>query len=82
MTQQPKRAEGGPIMVEVEVGKKYAWCSCGESNNQPFCDGKHKGTDFKPVVFEAEKTESLWLCACKQTKKGPKCDGSHSESVR
>lgn len=78
MSQQPKRAEDGPIKVDVEAGEKYAWCSCGESSNQPFCDGKHKGTEFLPLVFEAEKTESLWLCACKQTKKGPKCDGSHS----
>lgn len=79
MSQEAKRAGEGPIQVDVEAGKKYAWCSCGESSNQPFCDGKHKGTDFTPIVFEAEKTESLWLCACKQTKNEPDCDGSHNQ---
>jgi len=30
--------------VEVEEGKDYFWCSCGQSAKQPFCDGSHKGT--------------------------------------
>ena len=32
-----------PAEVELEPGN-YAWCSCGRSANQPFCDGSHKGT--------------------------------------
>ena len=30
--------------------KKYAWCSCGKSDKQPFCDGSHKGTEFSPII--------------------------------
>jgi len=71
-------AENFPVEVELEAGKKYAWCTCGESAKQPYCDGAHKGTDFAPLIFTAEETQKKWLCQCKKTKKIPFCDGSHS----
>ena len=73
----PKRAGDAPIAVELEEGKKYAWCTCGLSDNQPYCNGAHKGTEYKPMVQEAEKTGTHYLCACKATSNGPFCDGSH-----
>lgn len=73
----PKIAQKGPYAVEVEAGKRYAWCSCGRSAIQPFCDGSHKGTDFKPVVFTAEDTSTVFLCGCKATENRPFCDGTH-----
>ncbi len=73
----PKRAGNGPLPVELEEGKNYAWCTCGLSENQPLCDGKHRGTGMSPNVFTAEKTETKYLCACKATKNEPFCDGSH-----
>ena len=36
---------------DEKPGKK-AFCTCGISNNQPFCDGSHKGTNFKPEIIE------------------------------
>lgn len=75
---EPIVAETSPQEVSLEAGKKYAWCTCGKSAKQPFCDGAHKDTDLRPMVFTAEKTESVWLCRCKQTKSGPHCDGSHN----
>ena len=53
---EPTIAQKSPIPVEVEAGKDYWWCSCGQSKNQPFCDGSHKGSDFVPKKFTAEKT--------------------------
>lgn len=74
----PVVAQKSPEAVDLEQGKKYAWCTCGRSESQPFCDGKHKGSEFKPQLFTAEGSHRAYLCACKQTKNGPYCDGSHN----
>lgn len=66
-----------PIVLEVEPGT-YAWCACGMSSNQPFCDGSHKLTDFKPVIEKIEARRQVAWCACKQTGHPPFCDGTHS----
>jgi CDGSH-type Zn-finger protein/mannose-6-phosphate isomerase-like protein (cupin superfamily) len=63
---------------EVKAGKRYAWCACGRSANQPFCDGSHAGTDFKPVLFEAKQDEDVLFCGCKHTATPPFCDGTHN----
>ena len=39
--------------------KKYAWCACGKSEKQPFCDGSHKGTDFSPIIVDNEKEGNI-----------------------
>jgi len=63
---------------EVKAGKRYTWCACGRSKNQPFCDGSHVGTGFLPVAFKAEKDEDVIFCGCKHTGTPPFCDGTHS----
>ena len=74
----PLSPQKTPYAVDVEEGKTYYWCACGRSNNQPFCDGSHEGTDFEPNAFTAEKTEKVYLCGCKKTATPPFCDGSHN----
>lgn len=71
-------AQKEPYEAKLEEGKNYAWCACGRSQIQPFCDGAHKVTDIKPIVFKAEKTETVWFCGCKQTAGQPYCDGTHA----
>lgn len=39
---QASIAAKAPIAVEVEAGKAYRWCACGQSKTQPFCGGTHK----------------------------------------
>ena len=78
MSDQPKIAGEQPVAVELEEGKRYAWCACGESSNQPFCDGSHAGTSMRPHVFTAEKSGQAYLCMCKRTGNKPLCDGTHS----
>lgn len=68
-----------PAQVKLEAGKTYAWCACGLSGNQPFCDGAHSKGDLRPQVFKAEKDETAWLCQCKQTTGSPFCDGTHKD---
>jgi CDGSH-type Zn-finger protein len=70
-------ANNQPVSVVLEKDKEYYFCSCGNSKNQPFCDGSHSGTKFEPLAFTAEKDGEAWLCACKQTGNAPFCDGSH-----
>jgi CDGSH-type Zn-finger protein len=65
--------------VEVEAGKIYYWCSCGQSANQPFCDGSHKGSEFTPVKFEAVESKTVYFCGCKHSANKPFCDGSHAK---
>ena len=73
----PKRGSYKPIL---EQGKTYYWCACGRSENQPFCDGSHKGTSFKPLKFVMEQeTRKKSVCGCKLNldENGPFCDRSH-----
>lgn len=50
--------ENGPILVKgktlvkkggkkIKVSESYALCRCGQSKNQPMCDGAHKSCNFK-----------------------------------
>ena len=73
-----KTIQKSPYIIKGEK-KKYAWCACGKSSNQPFCDGKHKGTNITPIVFENKKEGNIALCGCKKTGNPPYCDGAHSK---
>jgi CDGSH-type Zn-finger protein len=74
---EPRIAVKQPVAVNLEAGKTYAWCRCGESKGQPFCDGSHQGTEFRPLILKVEEMKEAWLCQCKHTKNAPYCDGSH-----
>lgn len=76
---KPNVSKKGSYVVEVEEGKKYFWCSCGLSQNQPFCDGSHKATGFSTIPFTATKTGKVFFCGCKNSSKKPLCDGSHNQ---
>ncbi len=78
MSETPEIAAKEPIKVDVEEGKTYFWCTCGQSKRQPFCDGSHQTTSFTPLPWTATKTGPAFFCACKQTAKSPLCDGSHA----
>jgi len=75
---KPTIAQKAPFAVEVESGKSYYWCSCGQSKNQPFCDGSHQGTSFTPTEYKATENKAVYFCGCKHSKSGALCDGSHS----
>ncbi|WP_068109038.1 glutamate synthase-related protein [Tropicimonas marinistellae] len=78
MTHAPIIAAKTPGMVDLEEGKRYTWCRCGRSANQPFCDGSHRGTGITPVSFTAEETGRAALCRCKASANAPFCDGTHA----
>lgn len=74
----PTIAQKGPYPVVVEAGKTYFWCACGQSKDQPLCDGSHRGTGFAPKPFKAEEAGTVYFCGCKHSGNGPLCDGTHS----
>jgi CDGSH-type Zn-finger protein len=82
MSDTPKVAGTVPIAGQVEAGKDYWWCACGQSAQQPFCDGSHAGTPFAPVKWTAAESRRIAFCACKRTATPPLCDGSHSSIKR
>jgi CDGSH-type Zn-finger protein len=65
-----------PAVLELEPGE-YWWCRCGRSQDQPWCDSSHKGSEFEPVRFEVTEKRRYALCRCKQTHTPPFCDGTH-----
>lgn len=75
---EPVVAQKSPYSTEVEQGKDYWWCACGQSSNQPYCDGSHKGTGFAPVQYTAKAARTVHFCGCKNTENQPVCDGSHN----
>lgn len=87
-TPKAKVAGCEPSCEKLDAGKTYAWCTCGLSEKQPFCDGKHKTLayeengetimPFKSMKVTLEKEAEVWLCHCKQTETPPYCDGSHN----
>jgi len=75
---EPEIPQKTPYILEVEPGT-YAWCTCGKSESQPFCNGSHAGTEFAPKITNIEEKKTIAWCGCKHTKNPPFCDGSHSQ---
>ena len=79
MADQPTIAGKEPVEVKITAGKPVFWCSCGRSDNQPFCNGAHKDSGMEPLPLKLDEDKKVWLCQCKQTKNPPFCDGSHNQ---
>ena len=76
----PVRASNTPFALNVEAGKDYWWCACGQSKKQPFCDGSHKAEGlFAPVKYTATENTTVRFCGCKLSGKAPLCDGTHKK---
>jgi len=73
----PVSPQKQPYVLEVEPGN-HAWCRCGHSATQPYCDGSHRGTGMAPVVEKITEAKRVAWCGCKHTKTPPYCDGTHS----
>jgi CDGSH-type Zn-finger protein len=79
--EEPVIAQRGPYKVQLLAGYRYAWCACGLSKWQPFCDGSHTSSKagIKPKVWTQDKDQTAFLCGCKRSMKFPFCDGTHNK---
>ncbi len=75
---EPNIAATRPVVLELEAGT-YMWCACGQSQNQPWCDGSHRGSEFRPVRVDIEESKRVSMCCCKRSGKSPFCDGTHKQ---
>lgn len=75
---EPNMPSRGPYVLDVQPGT-YAWCACGRSKRQPYCDGSHAGTGFSPIIEVIEEPTRVAWCGCKRSIQKPFCDGSHSK---
>lgn len=69
-----------PYEKDLEPGE-YWWCSCGKSENQPFCDSLHEGSDYCPVKFEINEAKEIWVCGCNNAYTAPLYDGHSGEYI-
>src|SRR5271156_4490685 len=67
MSAVPEIGGRRPIAINVVAGESYWWCACGRSKTQPFCDGSHKGSEFRPQEWKATANEEVWFCTCKRS---------------
>lgn len=79
MSEKPIIADNRPARVELSKGQEYHFCTCGRSQEQPFCDGSHAGTGFAPRAEVAAETGEAYLCRCKHSRNLPFCDGTHKQ---
>ena len=76
---KPKIRGYRSLRLLMEPGEYY-YCSCGESNNNPFCDGSHNnGTNFAPIPTKIRMKQEVKWCDCRMSKTLPFCDHSHRE---
>ncbi|MHC5066831.1 MAG: CDGSH iron-sulfur domain-containing protein [Planctomycetota bacterium] len=75
---EPCIPQRSPYVMDVEPGT-YAWCACGKSEAQPYCDGSHSGSDMLPKVEKIDEARKVAWCGCKHSKNPPFCDGSHGQ---
>lgn len=71
---KPNTDAGMPIKLTLDAGTYYR-CTCGKSQNLPFCDGSHSGSQ-QPLRFEVPEKQVVYICSCGKSANQPYCDES------
>jgi len=75
---KPNTIRYEPYILEAKA-RTYAWCACGLSNKQPFCDGSHGAIGMAPKIVQITENKKIAWCGCKATNTPPFCDGTHKK---
>ncbi|MBD1851560.1 CDGSH iron-sulfur domain-containing protein [Leptolyngbya sp. FACHB-711] len=51
-----------PLTLQLDAGT-YWLCTCGKSENFPYCNGAHKGSGFTPKQFELTAPATVEITA-------------------
>eukprot|EP00448_Togula_jolla_P020211 CAMPEP_0170589460 /NCGR_PEP_ID=MMETSP0224-20130122/11361_1 /TAXON_ID=285029 /ORGANISM="Togula jolla, Strain CCCM 725" /LENGTH=170 /DNA_ID=CAMNT_0010913217 /DNA_START=119 /DNA_END=632 /DNA_ORIENTATION=- len=76
----PSTPKIGPYHTPVIGQVTYRFCTCGESVNQPFCEGTGQGgkcakvSEFTPFPYKPLHSKKVLFCGCKKAP-GPECTG-------
>ncbi|UFJ42382.1 CDGSH iron-sulfur domain-containing protein [Brevibacillus humidisoli] len=70
--------KGKPYVMHEEPGLQ-TYCSCGLTEEAPYCDGSHNGkhTGKRPYLVKVEAERIVSICGCGRSAKLPYCDGTH-----
>ena len=60
-----------PYKIDAQAGQTLYFCSCGQTNNPPYCDGSHEGSGKAPRSVKIEKDGPVWACGCGKSKNLP-----------
>jgi CDGSH iron-sulfur domain-containing protein 3 len=71
---------GMPIALTLAPGI-YFRCTCGRSQQLPFCDESHQASGSLPIRFEIKERQKVYICSCGKTAQAPYCDGSCGVSL-
>ena len=62
----------------------YWYCSCGLSQNGPWCDSlcNYTTTRNRPIYFNVNESGYYKICNCKFSANSPFCNGTHRDVVK
>ena len=68
-----------PFKIDVKKGQTLTFCSCGFSQNAPYCDNSHlkRELNIKPFIIHFEKENTMFACGCRYSHNRPYCDNTH-----